>query len=265
MELVIPIAALALSSLLTMPQAAADPQQGYTRSAPTAMRTAPTQGLAHIQAGERAVDIYMKKPKGEGTWPGVVLLHDRMGMSRQAMDMVERLSGEGFVVYALDMYGGRYALDADKGRELSVLMNEEDALLSIEALVAYVKSLPEVGDHRVGVVGFDMGGELALKVAMGSQDLSALALAYTRPVVDADALRRIGCPILALFGGKDEKIPLADIAGFRAALSSSSRVAEVKIFDGVGRGFMKNGDPSYKAEEASAAWGRVAAFFKENL
>ncbi|HZI94047.1 MAG TPA: dienelactone hydrolase family protein [Patescibacteria group bacterium] len=265
MELVSPIAAFALTALALMPRAAEDPQQGYTRSAPTAMRSAPTQGLAHIQAGERAVDVYQKKPKGEGTWPGVVMLHDSMGMSRQAMDMVERLSAEGFVVYAPDLYGGRYALDADKGRELSVLMNEEEALLSIEALVAHVRSLPEVGDHRVGVVGFDMGGALALKVAMGSQDLSALAVADTRPKVDADGLRRIGCPILALFAGNDEKIPPADIAGFRAALSAAGRTADLKIFDGVGHGFMKHGDPSYKAEDAGAAWARIVAFFKENL
>ena len=260
---------LMLASLLAAEQPPPAPQQpkdqGYERLEPGPTRTAPTQGLSRMNLDNIAIDFYLKKPPGQGTWPGIVLVHDGGGMSPGVLRLVDELASKGFIVIAPDLYGGKYALDDDKARELSVVMDEQAALAILDALAAHLKNQVEVGDHRVGIVGFDTGGRLAMKAAIGSRDVSAVAVVYARSPGDPETIRRVGCPLMAVFAGKDDMIPPRESETLREALEAMGDRGRVAILPGAGHGFMKDTDPRYDPSAAGQAWARIVAFLRENL
>ena len=222
-------------------------------------------GLTKIELEGRTIDVYQTKPEGEGPWRGVVLAHDRMGVDTDTKRMADRLAMEGFVVIAPDLYHGKVALDADKGRELATILDENEATALLSELVAYLKFQPELGNHRAGLVGFDLGGRLVLLAGARSTDASAVAAIYGRPPTDDDTLRRISVPILAIFGDADDQISMEQVNGFKAGLEKAGRTSIVKVFPGAGHGFMKQPGESFKPEAFKEAWPALIAFLKENL
>jgi len=234
-------------------------------SASASWRTAETRGLRPLQLEARQIHHYRATPEGEGPWPGVVLAHDSMGLDANTKNLADRLAAEGFLVIAPDLYDGKVALDADKGREMSVIMDEKESVAILEAVAGHLKQLPEVGDHRVAFVGFDMGGRLALLGGMASQDVSAVVAAYGRPVMEVDELRRIGCPILALYGDRDATIRKEDVEAFRQALEAAGRSADVRVYEGAGHNFAKAEDPNHDPTAAKDAWSLIVAFLRDHL
>lgn len=230
-----------------------------------ASRTGHVEGLLMQSLDDRQVAYYMAKPEGEGTWPGLVLAHEGWGLDGKFKAVADRLASEGFVVIAPDLNRGRIALDPDKAREFGVVLDENEATGSLDAVAGFLKYLPEVGNHRVGLVGFDIGGALALKAAMRSTDVSAVVIIYGPPVTDVDSLRRIGCPVLGVFGGDDALVPRASADKFRDALAAASRTAEVKIIDGVGHGFMSGRASGENVAASEEAWSTITGFLRELL
>ena len=222
-------------------------------------------GLTKVPIEGRVVDCYIAKPKGEAPWPGLVLAHDRMGVDTDTKRLADRLAAEGFVVMAPDLYHGRVALDADKGRELATILDESEAAVALAEMAGYLKFHPDLGNHRVGFIGFDLGGRLSLVAATRSPDVSAVAAIYGRPITENDSLRRINVPILAFYGELDDQIPPAQVTSFKEALDKAGRTAIVRSFPGAGHGFMKPGADTFKQDAADAAWPAIIAFLKEIL
>lgn len=229
------------------------------------LRSTATTGLTKFAIEERTIDCYISKPSGEGTWPGLVLAHDRMGVDIDTKSLADRLAAEGFVVMAPDLYHGKVALDADKGRELATLLDENEAALLLAEVAGHLKFLPELGNHRAGLIGFDLGGRLALLAGTRSADVSAVAAVYGRPITDNDSLRRINIPIMAVFGELDDQIPRTQVVAFMEALNKAGRTSTVKLLPGAGHGFMKQTGETYKPDAANEAWSALIAFLKENL
>ena len=222
-------------------------------------------GLTKVELDGRTIDCYISKPKGEGTWPGLVLAHDRMGVDIDTKRLADRLAAEGFVVMAPDLYHGRVALDADKGRELATVLDENEAALLLAETAGHLKFLPELGNHRVGLIGFDLGGRLVLLAGTRSTDVSAVAAVYGRPITDSDSLRRINVPIMAVFGELDDQIPQEQVKTFKEAMDKAGRTSIVKILPGAGHGFMKQTGETFKPDATNEAWPALIAFLKGTL
>jgi len=228
-------------------------------------KTAPVEGLVMRTLDDRQVGYYMAKPEGDGTWPGIVLAHEGWGLDGKFKAVADHLAGLGFVVVAPDLNRGRIALDPDQARQLAHVVDEQEAVGSLDAVAGFLKYMPEVGDHGVGLVGFDVGGALALRAAMRSDEVSAVAMIVAPPITDLNALKRIGCPVLAIFGADDALVPAARAREFEHALAAASRTFEVKILDDAGHGFMSGRDPGNGSEASREAWALLASFLKERL
>ncbi len=228
-------------------------------------RTAPVEGLMMRTLDDRQVGYYMAKPEGKGTWPGVVLAHEGWGLDGKFKAVADHLAGLGFVVIAPDLNRGRIALDPDQAHQLGAVVDADAAIGSLDAVADFMKYMPEVGDHGVGLMGFDVGGALALQAAMRSDKVSAVVIIYGPPITDADALRRLGCPVLGIFAAEDTIVPAAKARRFEDALAASSRTYDVKILENAAHGFMSGRDPGDESPASREAWSLVDSFLKARL
>ncbi|MEE8582005.1 MAG: dienelactone hydrolase family protein [Myxococcota bacterium] len=229
---------------------------------------------------------YLVQPE-QGSHPGVVLVHDVWGLSEHARDLTRRLSAEDFAVLGIDLYRERAEVKIENPGEWMRNLSDPQVLADIEAGVALLASDPITADHKIGVVGFCMGGMYALMAGCGAagESVGAVAPFYgllshehgilhdeagldpaLKPRQPLDAARDLRCPLLAFFGDQDEFVPVADIRELEKRLGEIDQPSEVVVYPEVGHAFVNDTRPdAYREKEARDAWARLVAFFRQHL
>jgi carboxymethylenebutenolidase len=228
-------------------------------------------------AGERAAGIsselveqdglrgYVARPAGVPR-AGLVVIHEWWGLNENIREMANRLAAEGYLAFAVDLYGGTVAADPDKARELmSVAMGDPERTdAALRAAFRWLKD--EGGVERVGSIGWCFGGALSLRLAMMlPEELDAAVIYYGRLVTEPARLVPLMMPILGIFGGQDRGIPLESVREFEAALQTLGKTADIVVYDDADHAFANPSGTRYEPEAAADAWRRTLEFFAEHL
>lgn len=233
-----------------------------------------------IQTERGLMPAYAAVPTTRPLWPGVVVIHDFTGMSHDLRSQADWLGVEGFLALAPDLYhwGSRWACLRTMMRDIGARRGR--TFDDIECARRWLT------DHdgctgRIGVIGFCMGGGFALALAP-DPGYSASSVNYGGCPGDADTWLPDACPIVGSFGARDPT-PLGARAGRRLGriLSEHEVPHDVKIYPGVGHGFMNDPDPEdlsptlkflswvsgteYDEAAARDARRRIVAFFDMHL
>lgn len=195
----------------------------------------------------------------------VIVIHENRGLNPHIRDVARRVALEGFVALAPDFLSplGGTPTDEDQAREMFGKLDAAQTVANEVATVAFLKG-HELGNGKVGAVGFCWGGGAVNDLAVASPDLAA-AVAYYGRQPKAEDVARIQAPLLLHYAGMDERIN-AGIDAYKAALDAAGKQYTVYVYDGAQHAF--NNDTSearYDKEAADLAWGRTIAFFKEKL
>lgn len=105
---------------------------------------------------------YLAMPAQAGRFPGIVVIQEWWGLVPHIKDVTERFARGGFVALAPDLYHGQAADEPDEARKLAMALDRERAVQEILAASRFLRSLDEVTPKKIGVVGWCMGGGLAL-------------------------------------------------------------------------------------------------------
>src|SRR3989338_5312297 len=159
---------------------------------------------------------YLAKPKAPGNYPGVVMIHEWWGLNENIKDMARVLASEGYVVFAIDLYG-EVASDSARARELSGMVRENpgEAIEKMKSAVDYLKN--EQNAESVGSLGWCFGGGQSLQLSL-NEELDATVIYYGSLTDNRTQLMSIGNPVLGIFGNKDTSIPVASVQSFEKAL-----------------------------------------------
>lgn len=209
---------------------------------------------------------YLVRPADQnGKLPTVIVIHENRGLNPHTRDVARRLALEGFVALAVDFLSplGGTPPDEDKAREMIGQLDPAQTAANGAATVAFLKS-HELGNGKVGAVGFCWGGGTVNRLAVAAPDLSA-GVAYYGSQVDAADVPKIKAALLLHYAGMDDRIN-AGIDAYKAALTENGKEFTIHVYDGAQHAF--NNDTSearYNKAAAELAWGRTVAFFKEKL
>ncbi len=206
---------------------------------------------------------YLAKPRAEGKYPGVIVIHENRGLNPHIKDVARRMALEGFAALAPDYLSGLGGTpdDADKARDMiGTLTPQAIDATSMAALAALKANAATNG--KSGAMGFCWGGGAVNALAVDDPSLSAGVAYYGRQPAAAD-VPRISAPLLLHYGGLDDRIN-AGIPAYEAALKAAGKTYELHIYEGVNHAFNNDTNAArYDKAAAELAWTRSVAFLKK--
>jgi carboxymethylenebutenolidase len=194
------------------------------------------------------------------------MIHEWWGLNDNIRSMADRLAGEGYIVFAVDLYAGGVAGTPGEARALmmQVVEDPESANENIKAAYRFVSET--AGAPRIGSLGWCFGGGWSLNAARLFPDtLDASVIYYGQVTSDDELLRPIEVPILGLFAADDSGIKVASVEAFRDALERLRKNFEVHVYPGVGHAFANPTGRNYDAATAEDAWQRTLEFLHRHL
>jgi carboxymethylenebutenolidase len=211
---------------------------------------------------------YLAKPSS-GTGPGVVVIQEWWGLAPHIKDVADRFAAEGFVALAPDLYHGKETREPNEAEKLMMGLAMDGAATDIVDAAGFLAGHEATGGQGIGVVGFCMGGSLALWSATLSDDIVATVGFY--PALPWERMS----PTWSRYHGKaallhtDEHEGGVNGAGVLVAVKAIEDAGgedTVYEYPGTDHAFFNDTRPEVYAPEASAlAWERTIAFLNERI
>jgi carboxymethylenebutenolidase len=192
----------------------------------------------------------------------VVVIQEWWGLNDNIKRIADRFATEGFIAAAPDLYHGVVTTEPDEARKAVMELDMQKAAQEIQAAVDYLMEQAEV--EGVGVVGFCMGGRLALLMSMQAERLGA-AIAFYGRALEPEQADQVRVPILGLYGSEDHGIPVESVRAMEAALKAAEVPCEFQIYQGAQHAFFNDTRASYHPEASADAWQRTLDWLREHL
>ncbi len=209
-----------------------------------------------------------------GKRPGVVVVHEWMGLNDYAKKRAEQLAGLGYVAFAIDMYGKGVRPKGDKEAAALAGKYRGDRKLMRERAAAGLDALrsnPMTDPRRIAAVGYCFGGTTVLEMARSGAPLAGVVSFHggldTPTPEDA---RNIKGKVLALHGADDPFAPAAQRAAFEDEMRKGGVDWQLVVYGGAVHGFTnpdngtdKSKGLAYDANADRRSWEAMKAFFEE--
>jgi carboxymethylenebutenolidase len=204
-----------------------------------------------------------------GTGPAIIVIQEWWGLVGHITDIVDRFAAARFVALAPDLYHGQAASEPDEAKKLMMELQLDRAGEEIVAAAKYLTTMKNTTSQHVGVVGFCMGGTLAIWSATLADEITATVGFYPGASWERTA------PVWSKYSGKQSMIHCAEGDGTSAApgiqealthITASGGKAVAYDYQGTQHAFFNDDRPQVFDEAAAKlAWARTINFFAEHL
>jgi len=205
---------------------------------------------------------FFAEPLDVGAYPGVVMIHEWWGLTKEVKDMARELAGQGYKVLAVDLYNGKVATSTADAQKYRAARTPEETTKVLREAVAFLKA---EGAIKVASLGWCYGGGKSLELALSGEPLDATVIYYGQLSTDPEKLSALKWPVLGIFGGKDQSISTSTVREFDAALDRLGIENEIYVYPEVGHAFANPSGMNYAPAETKDAWEKTLTFLEQSL
>jgi len=210
---------------------------------------------------------YLASP-ASGKGPGVVVIQEWWGLIDQVKGTADRFAREGFNALAPDFYHGKSAQigEPDKAQKLMMELNIEQAAKDARGAAQYLSAHAKTNSATVGVIGFCMGGMLALLTGTVAPEVGAVVDCYgVPPQKKPDYAKLKGKSVLGIFGGKDEWVMNA-LPTLEADLKAAGVQFDQVVYPNADHAFLNEQRKDvHRPDDAKDAWAKIIEFLEGQL
>jgi carboxymethylenebutenolidase len=145
----------------------------------------------------------------------------------------------------------------------------------LDAAVAYAKATGKADTSKLAITGFCWGGRIVWLYSAHNPNLKAGVAWYgglvknprytdLQPIQPVEVADKLNAPVLGLYGGADDGIPVATVEQMREALKKAEKPSEIIVYPNTPHGFHADYRPTYREEQAKDGWKKLLAWFKKN-
>ena len=235
-----------------------------------------------LSTSEGRMDLhgFLPDDASAGRRSAVLVLQEAFGVNPHIKRFCKRLAEAGYAAFAPELFhrsGAGLEFGYDEFPKIKPIMGEltNDRILE-DLKVAHQNIIqrPDIDPTRIASWGFCMGGWASVLAACELPIAAAVSfygggLVKPRPGIGftplIDRLDSVRCPLLLVFGAKDQSIPPEDIGALQSRLTARGKPHEVEIYPGGGHGFFCDDRPAYDPASAAAAWTRATNWLSAKL
>ena len=257
---------------------------GFTAAVARA-QTAPihTDGTG-LEAGETQIPVadghlpaYYARPAGAGPFPIILVIEEIFGVHEYVQDVCRRFAKLGYLAVAPELYArigdpAQYTDPHEIFQKIILKAPDATMLSDLDSTAAW--AVANKGDaNRLGVTGFCRGGRDTWLYAEHNPHLKAAVVWYgpvggpvsvIQPHTPTDQAAALRCPLLGLYGGKDDGINPSDVNDAAQLARDAGHVAQIHVFPDAGHGFHADYRATYNKAAAEQGWTEAIAWFKAN-
>lgn len=211
------------------------------------------------------VRAYVAKPEGQGPFPTVIMIHEFWGLNESIVGKADLLAEEGYLVVAPDTFRGSTTGWVPRAIFQVISNKPENINEDLDSVFAWLESQPDVDAGRIAIAGFCYGGRTSLVYSLHNGQLAATVMFYGFPETDPEILKSLPGPVLGIFGGADQTIPVEQVNAFDAALTDAGVPHEITIYEGQPHAFVKDAQGIQAGGAQGEAWNQMLAFLDANL
>lgn len=225
-------------------------------------------GMVGFASNGGTMEGYLATP-ASGRGPGVIVIQEWWGLNDQIKGVADMFAKRGYTALAPDFFHGKSA-GLNEPNEAQKLMMEffqaNTAARDARAAATFLARHPATSSKKVGVIGFCMGGHLALLTgSVAPAEVGAIIDCYggaqppdLTPLKDA--------AVLGIFGGKDHGVGPEIVAAVRKGLVAAGAKHEIVVYPEASHAFLNEQRPEvYRKADAEDAWNRVFEFLRSSL
>ncbi|HEX7273046.1 MAG TPA: dienelactone hydrolase family protein [Casimicrobiaceae bacterium] len=231
-------------------------------------------GEVKVPVKDGEVPAYRAMPEAGGPFATILVVHEAWGVHEHIQDVCRRLAKLGYYAIAPDLFA-RYG-DVSKMETSAIVQNvmnkvtAEQAASDLDACVAFAKASGKADTQKLAVIGFCFGGTVVWQYAARNRALKTGVAWYgsldsrlgpdTKTALELTP--ELTVPVLGLYGGKDQGIPLAVVEQMRAELKQAGNPSQIVVYPEAGHAFFADYRPSYNKAAADDAWKKMLEWLK---
>jgi len=238
----------------------------------------PMDGLVGGDGKIGDIPIYYAVPKGADKRAVVIVVPEIWGNHEHIKDVVRRVAKAGYFAVANEPYfriGELWKMtDIKEVIAGANKLSDQQALADLDAVVAWAERHPRANARKLGITGFCRGGRMVWMYTAHQKKIDAGVAWYgslmpippAMPTGPLDVTDKVDRPVLGLYGGADQGIPLDHVERMRAGLKAFGNDAksQIHVYEGMPHAFNADYRPSYRKEAAEDGWKRMLAWFKKH-
>jgi len=218
---------------------------------------------------------FFAKPDDGGTYPCVILMHERYGLVAHTRDLAKRCAKDGLFVLAPNFFfrhPDQAALNAGESR---YPITDPEAVELLKSAREALNSLDGAETDKIAVAGYCQTGRHPLVYAAQAEIDAAIVwygaaakrewgITESQPKPLEEILGLLPCPVFAAFGTDDHIISIDDVRRFRAALEAHRKSYEIHLYEGAPHGWLNDTMPGrFRPVQAHAGWTAQQEFLRK--